>query len=68
MTKPSNLAGINSTQTIIGAQSLWKKIGGYCCLNYNIYYNPRFQLYTMCKSGQKEEEEEEEAITNAVSR
>ena len=47
MTKRFNLARINSTQTIIGAQSLWKKVG-YCCLNYNIYYNPRFKLCTMC--------------------
>jgi hypothetical protein len=48
MAKPFNLARIDSTQTIIGAQSLWKKVGGYCCLYYYIYYNPKFKLCTMC--------------------
>jgi len=48
MAKPFNLARIDSTQTIIGAQSLWKKVCGYCCLYYYIYYNPRFKLCTMC--------------------
>jgi hypothetical protein len=62
MTKRFNVAMINSTNTIIGARSIWKKIGYYCCLNPDIYYNPRFKLYTLGKSSKKNEE----AITNAA--
>jgi hypothetical protein len=59
-----DLARINSTQTMIGAQSLWKKVR-YCCLNYNIYYNSGSNyLHYVCKSSEREEEEE--AITNAI--
>jgi hypothetical protein len=53
---------INSTNTIIGSRSLWKKIGYYYCLNRDIYYNPRFKLYTLGKSSKKKEE----AIANAA--
>lgn len=63
MTRRFNVAMINSTNTIIGSRSLWKKIGYYCCLNRDIYYNPRFKLYTLGKSSKKKEEE---AIANAV--
>jgi hypothetical protein len=46
MTKRFTVARINSTNTIIVAKSLWKKVGGYYCLNCDIYYNPRFKQYT----------------------
>jgi hypothetical protein len=62
MTRRFNVAMINSTNTIIGSRSLWKKFGYYCCLNRDIYYNPRFKLYTLEKSSKKKEE----AIANAA--
>jgi hypothetical protein len=62
MAKHFNIAWIGSTNTTIFAKSLCKKIGYYCGLNCDIYYNPRFKLYTICKTSRKEEE----AIANAA--
>jgi hypothetical protein len=55
MTKRFNLAWIDSTNTIICAKSLLKKVGYYYCLNCNIYYNPRFKLYSIGKTSKKKE-------------
>ncbi len=53
MTKGFNLAWIDSTNTIICAKSLLKKVV-YYCLNCDVHYNPRFKLYTIGKTSKKE--------------
>jgi len=55
-----NGASIDSTNTTVGAKSLWKKVS-YDCLKWNIYYNSTLKLYTMDKS-----RNENEAIANAA--